>query len=186
MVRAVLENSGVMRARRRRSNAGFTLVELSIVVVIIGVLAVLALVGYRKYMTSSKITEAKAVIGAIRIAQEDYRAEKGSYANNGTTFCPDVTEAGGGVKKVGWDPACMQVLPVHVSGPVLFKYATTAGTGTFSDDFAVSGWVASTSIITPPWYAIDAKCDMDGDGADPTELFATSYGNEIFSRNEGL
>ena len=90
--------------RTRRARA-FTLVELAIVVAIIGILSVIALVGYRKYMLHSKITEAQGGgISAIKIAQEDFRAEKGTYANVGPAFCPAL----GGVsnKKVGWDPTC--------------------------------------------------------------------------------
>jgi type IV pilus assembly protein PilA len=182
MVRPMLCRRTTMTTRAQR---GFTLVELAIVVAIVGILAVIALVGYRRYMLHSKITEARGVIGAIKIAQEDYRAERGIYADVGTGWCPNNPAAGGGSKKVGWDPACMGALPVHVSGGVLFKYRTKAGTGDYVDDFGVSGWVEGTANIRPPWYAVQAQCDMDGDGATPTELFASSQDNQIFSRNEG-
>ncbi len=185
MERSVLSSSDVTTPRKHRGQDGFTLVELSIVVAIIGILAVIALVGYRRYMLHSKITEAKAVIGAIKIAQEDYRAESGRYADVGTGWCPNHAEAGGGDKKVVWDPSCMAVLPVHVSGGLLFQYRTKAGSSNYTDDFGVASWVAGTANIRAPWYAIQARCDMDGDGAVRTELFASSHDNQIYSRNEG-
>src|SRR5689334_19614179 len=91
-------------ARRSKRNAGFTLVELGVVVAIIGILAVIAVVGYRRYILNAKMTEAKNVISAIRIAQEDHRAERGTYADLGATYCP--TLAGTGNHKTGWDPEC--------------------------------------------------------------------------------
>lgn len=184
MERDVLLMVSVKRTRRKPSR-GFTLVELGAVVAIIGILSVLALVSYRKYMLHSKITEAKSVIGAIKIAQEDYRAERGSYLANGTGWCPANAAAGGGVHKVGWDPACMGGLAVHVNGPVLFRYRTTAGNTAFADDFGVAGWVGGTVNIRPPYYQIQAQCDLDGNTADRTELFSSSASGEIFSQNDG-
>lgn len=187
MERAMLRPSIVMRSRRDKRARGFTLVELAVVVAIVGILAVLALVGYRRYMLHSKMTEAKAVIGAIKIAQEDYRAERGIYANLGTEWCP--AAAGKGDRKVGWHPDCSggaakwQTLAVHVSGGVHFQYRTAAGTTAYNNPLGV-GWVTGT-VTQTPWYVVHAKCDLDSAGGAETELFTTSQGNEIFSRNDG-
>jgi type IV pilus assembly protein PilA len=50
---------------RKRLKAGFTLVELMIVVAIIGVLAVLAIYGVKKYLANSKTAEAKQNLGRL-------------------------------------------------------------------------------------------------------------------------
>jgi type IV pilus assembly protein PilA len=182
----------MIRRRAIARSQGFTLVELAIVVAIVGVLAVIAVVGYRRYLLNSKITEAQGVISAIRIAQEDHRAERGSYANLGdTNHCPATTPNG----KIAtqWQPTCSggvaawNLLPVHVDGPVLFGYVTTAGATTFTAP-GNTGWVTWGTPPALPWYTVVARCDLDADGdnTNRTELVGTSFQNTIFSHNEGM
>lgn len=180
-----------MGRRAAHHQRGFTLVELAVVVTIVGVLSVIAVVGYRRYMLNSKITEAQSVVSAIKIAQEDHRAERGIYANIGdTNLCPAATPNGKVITQ--WNPACnggvatWNVLPVHVSGPVLFGYATTAGTGSFTPPGGTN-WVTWGTPAARPWYTVVARCDLDADGntGNRTELVASSFTTQIFSHNEG-
>src|ERR1043165_3075248 len=60
---------------RKRLKGGFTLVELMIVVAIIGILAVLAVYGVKKYMANSKTAEARQNLG--RLAKDTASAYEG-------------------------------------------------------------------------------------------------------------
>ncbi|MEZ4393890.1 MAG: prepilin-type N-terminal cleavage/methylation domain-containing protein [Polyangiales bacterium] len=73
--------------RTRRSNMGFTLIELMIVVVILGLLAALAVPSFTRYVRRSATTEASTNVQRIYAAQYTYNAEiherglSGSFVN---------------------------------------------------------------------------------------------------------
>jgi prepilin-type N-terminal cleavage/methylation domain-containing protein len=58
-----------------KSTKGFTLVELVIVIVIVGILSVVAVPVYKGYTKKAMATEGKALLGAINTSQKVYFAE---------------------------------------------------------------------------------------------------------------
>jgi type IV pilus assembly protein PilA len=61
------------------SNAGFTLVELMIVVAIIGILSAIAIPNYQKYQARARQGEAKLALAAMYTAEKSFEPEAGSY-----------------------------------------------------------------------------------------------------------
>ena len=58
---------------------GFTLVELVIVIVIVGILSIVAVPIYRGYTRKAMASEGKALLGTIQTSQKVYFAEYASY-----------------------------------------------------------------------------------------------------------
>lgn len=61
------------------NEAGFTLVELMIVIVIVGILAAVAVPIYQGNINKAKMTECDAALGTIRTALRVYYAENREY-----------------------------------------------------------------------------------------------------------
>lgn len=70
-----------MLSKLHRTNKGFTLIELMIVVVIIGILAALAIPRFMASTTKSKQSEAKQILKQIYTMQRTYFQEHGVYGN---------------------------------------------------------------------------------------------------------
>ena len=69
----------VTRWSGRRGQGGWTLVELTIVISLITVLAAIALVGYRNAITGSREAVLKEDLFRMRDAIDQYYADKGEY-----------------------------------------------------------------------------------------------------------
>ncbi len=69
-------------ARTCRPQHGFTLIELMITVVIVGILAAIAYPSYLQYIRQSRRSDAVQALAAVQQAQERWRANNTAYASS--------------------------------------------------------------------------------------------------------
>jgi prepilin-type N-terminal cleavage/methylation domain-containing protein len=162
-------------ARARR--AGFTLVELMIVVTILGILAAVAVPSYISYVYKSKTAEAVGFLGEIKARQESYRSDFGQYVDI-AAYMPSATPT-----------RVMQVWPADVGDTWRALGAVPPGRQTYFCYRTVAGLPGTTpadSVIgsargygnTDFWFVSQALGDLDGDG--------TRVTFESYSHGQGL
>jgi type IV pilus assembly protein PilA len=109
----------------KKTTAGFTLIELMIVVAIIGILAAIAIPAYQNYIARSQMTEALSLMEGLKPVIVEYYTQTGS--------CPGPNGAGP-IHGLPQDSTIIgtYTLGVDVSGgnPPCTESATMSGTGT--------------------------------------------------------
>jgi type IV pilus assembly protein PilA len=178
---------------RRHPDRAFTLIEVMIVVAIVGVLAVIATVSYRRWKWAAYLSEAQNMVSNIRSAEESFKAENGGYwdtVSNGLGPGSDYPAPTPGAFKTGWGGPCTvctptnawQRLSVQPDGPVVYGFSLLADhTGASTPHWIlINGAQVTPAMPTgSPWYVIEADGDPAGTGH-PTQVFATNGNNEIF------
>jgi type IV pilus assembly protein PilA len=135
-----------MLSKLHRSNKGFTLIELMIVVVIIGILAALAIPRFMASTTKSKQSEAKQILKQIYVMQRAYRQEFDTYWGNGIT-----ADAA--------NPDNFARLGVQIGSTARYTYSLVAGPNTFTATADVPN-PGLDDDATPDTWTIDHNGDL--------------------------
>jgi prepilin-type N-terminal cleavage/methylation domain-containing protein len=101
--------------------SGFTLIELMIVVVVIGILAAIAVPKFTSYTRGSREAEAKPLLRQIYTLEERYKARTGAYSL-------DITLLEGGPTLSSSGQYFSYAVAAHASGFCIAATPTAAGT----------------------------------------------------------
>jgi type IV pilus assembly protein PilE len=130
---------------------GFTLIELMITLVVVGILAAIAYPSYTDYVRRSKITEAQSSLSELRLRAEKWFADNRTYQNAGATG-PGFSTTIGGAKYFTYactaasanEFACTAT-GVTAEGMNGFAYGIDQANTRSSTFTGVSGWSSCTT-----------------------------------------
>lgn len=137
-----------------KASKGFTLIELMIVVVVVGILASIALPSYSSYVQRSKITEATTNLSSLRVSMEQWYQDNRTYLNG--TACGVAMPSGAAVKYFTFTCAA-------TAGTYLITATGTSGMAGFSYTIDQANSRATTALPA-------------GWGTPPADCWATNKG----------
>ncbi len=129
--------------------AGFTLIEVMIVVAIVGILAAIAMPSYNEYVLRGRLTEATSTLAGHRVKMEQFYQDNRTY----TGAC----DAG----SIAATPAATQYFTFGCTIPDAETYSITAtGQGSAAPTVLSIDQSNTRRTVTPPtgWTAPSGNC----------------------------
>jgi prepilin-type N-terminal cleavage/methylation domain-containing protein len=143
--------------RRTRTQSGFTLIELMIVVAIIGILAMVAIPAFMEYMRKGKRTEADLALNRLAKSAKAYYVENQKYPSGTAGPLPDVD-------------SCKKTGKTFTSADTDWSKAIGFSDLEFSMDENHRFDYKYTGVDTGATYQAIAHADLDCDGKGATTV----------------
>ena len=163
-----------MKAKARQ--AGFTLVELMIVVTIVGVLAAIAVPIYRVYLQQAHLAEAKPYLMDIASKERAYKVRNGSYCCSSGNFSEANLTSGLNVDLNSTGNFCFIVIcrdPTLCYSTTSTNFISSSQTGDPTVEFEVWAILRTTSTTTVSGPQ-STTCTMSSSKITPTGWVAAA------------
>ena len=130
-----------------KKQAGFTLIELMIVVAIVGILAAVAIPAYQDYTARAQVAVGAATAGAMKTGISEYYAAQGGCPPAGTF---DEVDGGRYTLQATHDDACTITVTMRGASPVNTR--VQGGTFTFTPAYnaandAIINWTCAVGTL---------------------------------------
>ena len=135
----------------------------------IGILAALALVSYRKWLDHARIAQTKDLVQGVMLSEKLYYDETGGYLGCSTSFTDYYPAAPDDRKRAFHNPShsdygCWRLLNAGTDAPVYVGIAVVAGVAGNIPPQPTTAETFTWPVPTTPWYVVQATGDIDADG----------------------
>lgn len=169
----------------RSQSRGMTIVELMIVVVIIGILAAISVVSYRRYIGRARMSEATAMLAEFAAKEQLYFLDAGAFLSASRDTGSAVTESSNlfypsdpnayfdsarGPVALGTLPVSWRSLGIKPRWQQLYcTYLTLAGGAGVAPagTFGATLWGSTPNV---PWFYSMAACNLGGEAGWPNNV----------------
>jgi len=132
-----------------KTQKGFTLIELMIVVAIIGILAAVAIPAYSDYLKRSQVAEALGLLAGLKTPTEEWFGSRGTWP----TSIPN--QLGG--KLAGKYTTGVKISATGQGYEAKMKDASISGDIILTYDSAAKTWTCSGSTVSPAYLPTACK-----------------------------
>jgi type IV pilus assembly protein PilA len=184
-MRPELQAKLLQHLNKKKAEGGFTLVELLVVVIIIGILAAIALPSYLNLTATSKQSEGKQNVTSLVHAQQVWTVENNGYADTFDELAVGVVK--GGTQDSSTSTIYDYTMPTPTSSFVSLaaKVKTdiklkgyTGGVNTYNNNVGQTTYSSSTCEAAAPGIAAPTVVTVAGGPSEEVNFAATGGGSK--------